>query len=286
MGRDAAGIGAVAMFLVFKVIMPAFRAGRPYRSFGYFGALGKDSGEVMLTLATHPLLFFTTIFSADRIMFLVQLLQPLAIVVPFLSLTILFVFPDLILNLLTENSALRVIPWHYNVTVGAFLFVAAIFGIRRLSGYLERRYGRAPYVVGFGVLLLCLSATQWTSWLNLNDYRQPPQYEALMESLMVVPQNASVLVPQTMLPQVSERWHFSTIQHWLFHRKPTDPPRIFQYQYVIIDRNERQVYWPIVPEEIVRAYATNPDYELVYNKMNVVVFRRKGEDVLVGTPAW
>jgi hypothetical protein len=170
--------------------------------------------------------------------------------------------------------------------VAAFLFVAAIFSIRKVAAWLESRQGKAPYALGIGVLLLCLSVSQWVLWLNPNDYRQPPQYEALQGALATVPANASVLVPQTMLAQVANRWSFSTVQHWLFYRRPTDPQRIFDYQYVIVDRNERPGRWATVPEEVVRAFAASPNHELIYNNTNVVVFRRKGEDILGGKPAW
>jgi uncharacterized membrane protein len=279
-------LGAAAMVAVFQLIMPPLRGGKPYRSFGYFGDLGKNPGEVLETLLTKPGRFFGIVLSADRILFLIQLLQPLAIMLPFFSLAVIFVAPDLLVNLVVENSSPRVIAWHYNLTVAAFLFVAAIFSIQKVAGWLESRQGKAPYAVGIGLLLLCLSASQWVLWLNPNDYRQPPQYEALHEALATVPANASVLVPQTMLAQVANRWNFSTIQHWLFYRRPTDPQRIFDYQYVIVDRNERPGRWATVPEEAVKAFAASPNHELIYNNANVVVFRRKGEDILGGKPTW
>ena len=279
-------LGAAAMVVVFKLIMPPLRAGKPYRSFGYFGALGQSPGEVLETLLSKPGLFFGTLFSPDRILFLIQLLQPLVIILPFLSLAVIFIAPDLLINLLVENAAPRVIQWHYNLTVAAFLFVAVIFSIRKVAGWLETRQGKAPYAVGIGVLLLCLSASQWILWFNPNDYRQPPQYEALRGALATVPENASVLVPQTMLANVANRWNFNTIQHWLFYRRPTDPQRIFDFQYVIIDRNERPGRWAAVPEEALKAFAASPNHELIYDNGNVVVFRRKGEDILGGRPSW
>jgi hypothetical protein len=229
---------------------------------------------------TRPGLFLGTLFSGQNMVYLVQLLQPLAWVLPLLSLPIVFVLPDLGVNLLAENMALRVIRWHYNVTVGAFLFVAAIFSVRKLSHWLTIHYGAARYAAGFGVLLVCLSASQWMLWFDLDEYRRPSQYKSLREALALVPAEASVLVPQTTLAHVANRWNFSTIQHWLYYRKPTDPQRIFEYRYVVIDYNERRASWAVVPEEVVRAYASNPNYELVFNKQNVLVFRRRGEDLL------
>ena len=270
------------MAIVFKVIMPYLRAGKPYRSFGYFGSLGETPLQVLQTLWTEPVRFAATVFTSTNVLYLIELLQPLVWVLPFFSLPVIFVLPDLGTNLLVENMAPKVIPWHYNLTVGAFLFVAVIFSVQKLSAWLAARQGPARYAAGFGVLLVCLSVSHWVLWLNLNDYRQPPQYEALQEALAKVPENASVLVPQTMLAHAANRWHFATIQHWLFYRRPTDPQRIFDYQYVIVNRNERPGRWATVPEEVVRAYTANPNYELIFNKQNVLVFRRRGADLLSG----
>ena len=275
--------GTATMITVFKLIMPSFRAGKPYRSFSYFGALGKSPGEVLQTLVTKPGVFFGTLCSTDRILFIIQLLQPLVIILPFLSLAVIFVAPDLLVNLLVENQAPRVIPWHYNLTVAAFLFISAVFSIRKLADWLETREGKDPYAVGFSLLLLCLSASHWILWLNLNDYRQPPQYAALQEALAMVPESDSVLVPQTMIAHVANRWHFTCLSHVLINERA--PENIFKYKFAILDLNERRPTWN-VPQEVVRAFGANPDYELVFNQQNVLVFRRKGADILVEKPTW
>ena len=236
-------IGAAAMALAFKVVMPHLRGARPYRSFAYFGPLGDTPLEVIKTAVTRPGIFFPTLLSPQNIMFFIQLVQPLAWVLPFLSLPVIFTLPDLSVNLLADNVSLKIIRWHYNLTVTAFLFVAAIFSVKKLSAWLGRRYGEARYAAGFGILLLCLSTSHWFLWFDLNDYTSPPQQEALEEALALVPRDASVLVPQTMLAHVAGRWHLGTVQHWLFNRRPAMPGQIFKYKYVILDGNERRAPW-------------------------------------------
>jgi len=276
-------MGAVTMLAEFKWLMPWLRNGKPYRSFTYFGELGQSPMDVVRTAITRPLMFARVLFSGDRIMYLIQLLEPVGLFLPFVSLAVIFILPDLVLNLLVENAALRVIRWHYNLTVGAFLFVALIFSIRKIVPWLERRYGAARYATGFGILFLCLSTCHWVFWLNLNDYQQPPQYAALQEALAMVPESDSVLAPQTMIAHVANRWHFTCLSHVLINERA--PENIFKYKFVILDLNERRPTWN-VPQEVVRAFGANPDYELVFNQQNVLVFRRKGEDILVGKPAW
>ena len=268
-------IGATALGLLFKVIMPYFRGDRPYRSFAYFGPLGNSPLEVIGSVVTKPGTFFGVLLSAQNIFFFIQLIQPVGWVLPFLSLPVIFVLPDLMVNLLADNTALKVIRWHYNMTVGAFLLVATIFSIGKLSGWLSHRYGSARYAAGLGVLVACLSVSHWFFWFDINEYRRPPQHEALVEALELVPPDASILVPHPMLAYAASRWDALDVQYFLYV-KP-NPEKIFQYQYVILDLNERQ---QPIPQKLVEALASSSAHELIFNRQNVLVFRRRGNDVV------
>ncbi len=274
-------ISATVMALMFKVVMPYFRRGHPYRSFGYFGSLGETPWQVLTSVVTNPALFLSALFSQQNVMYLIQLVQPVGWVLPFLSLPVIFALPDLLVNLLAENVSLKVIRWHYNLTVGSFLFVGAIYSVRKVGNWLSARYGPARYSAGFGVLLLCLSLSSWTLWLDVNDYRRPPQYAALREALSLVPPGVSVLAPQPALVHVANRWQFASLSHVLITER--DPEKLFKYKFVILDANERRPPWN-VPPEVVNAYSTNPNYELIFNQQNVLVFRRRGEDPLPPAP--
>jgi uncharacterized membrane protein len=273
-------VSGIALALFFKVIMPWFRGPLPYRSFSYFGTLGDTPMAVLERLIKNPPLFFATLLTAKNILYFRRLVQPAGWVLPFLSMPVIFALPDLMLNSLVENTALKSVRWHYNVTIGAFLFVAVIFSVKKLSGWLARRYGPGRYALGFSIWLVFMSLANRALWFDPNDYREPPQYNSLRTALALVPPTASVLVPQTMLTAVADRWTFNTIQYWLDKNQPA---RIFQYKYVIIDQNEWRPTWQ-VPAEIIQEYASNPGYELIFNQQNVLVFRRVGEDPLAVPP--
>jgi uncharacterized membrane protein len=274
-------VSGIASGLFFKFIMPHFRGPIPYRSFSYFGALGDTPMAVLGKAVKNPSLLFATLLTPINVLYFRRLVQPAGLVLPFLSMPIIFALPDLMVNLLVDNTALKSVRWHYNLTVGAFLFVAVIFSVKKLSGWLTRRYGPGRYALGFSIWLVFLSFANRTLWFDPNDYREPPQYNSLRTALAQVPPRASVLVPQTMLTAVADRWNFNTIQYWLVTKN--QPAKLFQYKYVIIDQNEWRPMWK-VPVEIIQEYTSNPSYELIFNEQNVVVFRRVGEDTIAGSP--
>ena len=264
-------ISVVSLCLTFKVIMPFFRRGRPYRTFGYFGSLGDTPMQVIENALTKPSVWW----NGPNVVFFVELIQPLAWVLPFLSLPVILALPDLLVNLVVQNDALKVIRWHYNLTVGAFLVIATIFTVKKVSAWLTKRYGEARYTAGLGVLLVVLSVSHWTLWLNLDDYRPAPQRAALIEALELVPRDSSILVPASLLADAASR-RYALDPQYLLYIEP-HPERIFDYQYLILDMNER--LQPI-PPKLVEALASSPAYELLFNKQNVLVFHRRGEEVL------
>jgi uncharacterized membrane protein len=268
-------LSAVTLGLLFKVVMPYFRGGQPYRSFGYFGSLGDTPGQVLANIFAHPGKIVSTLLSAQNLSFLVQLTQPVGWVLPFLSLPVILALPDLVVNLLVENVSLKVIRWHYNMTVGAFLCVAAIYSIRKVSGWLAKRYGEGRYAAGLSVLLVCLCVSHWILWFNLDEYQPAPQREALLQAINLVPKESSVLVPASLLAEAAPRWYALDPQYYLYI-KP-QPEKILDYQYLIFDMNERQ---QPIPPKLVEALAADRSYELLFNSQNVLVFRRAGGEVL------
>ena len=55
---------------------------------------------------------------------------------------------------LSNNGALKVIPWHYNVITGSFLFIGAMYSLRKLADRVRPRCGGQPEVVLAVVLIL------------------------------------------------------------------------------------------------------------------------------------
>ncbi|HUI07376.1 MAG TPA: DUF2079 domain-containing protein [Verrucomicrobiae bacterium] len=263
-------ISVATLGLTFKVIMPYFRGNRPYRTFGYFGSLGHTPMQVIGTVLTTPSVWF----NQTNIFFLLELIQPLVWVLPFLSLPVILALPDLLVNLVVQNDALKVIRWHYNMTVGAFLVVATVYSVKKANNWLTRRYGAARYPAGLGVLLVCMCVSQWFLWINPNEYRPSPYRDALIQALNLVPKDASVLVPSSLLATAASRRHALNPQYLLYIEP--HPQMIFDYKYLVLDMNERD---QPIPPKLVEILASNPSYQLLFNKENVLVFRRNGEEV-------
>lgn len=263
------GFVIVWLFVSFNIIMPIFRGDRPYRPLEYLSSLGNSPAEIMRTLLTDPRRLLSAVITFENFVYLICLLQPLAYITPWYATEVVFVLPYLSLNLVASNIAMKNIAWHYNVTVGMFLIVASIFSVRKWAEIMEKKWGQCRYEVGFAFLFLCLAVTSWPLWLNVLAFRPRPYYAAQMAAMSLVPRESSVVAPETMVAHFSERWRFNTlhgIKRW--------GGELESYEFIILDANDR-INDPLVTVDLIKSLAAHPAYDLIFNKHNVLVFRKK-----------
>ncbi|MGO9609969.1 MAG: DUF2079 domain-containing protein, partial [Verrucomicrobiia bacterium] len=267
---------AYGMF-IFKVVIPHFAGAHGYIVAHYFGDLGSGPGELIKTCLTQPWRVVAQMWDFDRGLYLLKMLQPLLWVAPLLCWEILFALPNLGISLLVNESAFRVIPWHYNPTSGALLCVAAVYGVRRLSVLAQDKWRWLPSQAGIAFSICVHSISRWPLWLNIGDYLSTPHAETSQKVLALVPREASVLSPVTMRAHFADR-PIAVLQLQFDPRHPMDDlwPRekMYDLDYVILDGNERRFPEDMVSSDLVMSYYTNTNYELILNENNVFVFRR------------
>lgn len=268
-------LAAVYGWFVFNVAMPHFTGGKGYYLSSYLGALGNSPGEAIKTCFTRPWVVVGMICSLDRLFYMLQLLQPLLWIAPFFSWEIVLVLPSLGMNLVMNESAFRVIPWHYNPTVGALLCLAAVFGAKKLAQRAEQRWRLPGVEWGLALAIAASSLASWSLWLFPSEYIAHAYFPTLKKVEDLVPPEKSVLAPSTMTAHFANR----ATDALLMHFDPNQPmkdrwPRekMYTLDYVILDANERRFPQEIVTRDLVMSFYTNTNYELILNENNVFVF--------------
>ena len=268
-GMPPVVMAAAWYVLTFTIIMPAFRGDHPYRALGYLSNLGNTPGEIVHSLLLDPRKIIDSLLTPANFWYLLLLLQPLLWISPWVSWEVLFVLPYLSLNLLAQNSSMKNIVAHYNVTVGMFLCIAVLFTIRRCADALTSKLGQARYECGFAILFLCLAIVSWPLWLNISNFRPRPYYAAQVAAMRAVPPDKSVVAPETMVAHFSSRERFHTLQGIV--RWGGD---LASYDYIVLDLNDR-FNDPLATPELANQLATNPQYESILQRENVRVFHRR-----------
>lgn len=273
----SAAIPVGALGLSLGLIRPHFSQGRKYVALQYYPEFGNSLGEFVKTILTRPDKVFAAMFTMPNGMYLLLLLMGVGFFLPFLAPEVVFALPELFLNLISSNSGMRVVVWLYNVYVGAFLVIAAMYAIARVDRLLRPRLGVAKYgpVLAGCVAVLCVS--NWWQWFRPQEYILPPHYTTQQEAFKLVPPDDSLLVgPGQIVGHVAHRAVLISAHMHELEMAKGKTERFFLPNWVLFDMNYRvpQPGW-YVPRELFMAYATNSNYEVIFNRDNVFVLRRR-----------
>ena len=268
-------LGLIWAALLFLVIMPHCGARPKWHVVGYFSYLGNTPKEMLINAVTSPKLILGHVFSSINILYFIQLVQPLVWFLPFCSVAVIPALPDLAGNLLSDNTALKVISWHYNLVTGTFLFAGTLFALKRVSDVLHQRFGGGKPMPALAACLLLFSIAHWFLWFQPAEYMERPYQQSLERAIAAIPQDAPVISSTRTIAHLSKRPVYEAIN--LFKSIREIPEKISLFDYVLLDANERQ-YPPFITQEFFDAFYKSPKCQLIFAESGVFVFRRVGNE--------
>ncbi|QQG44118.1 MAG: DUF2079 domain-containing protein [Candidatus Roizmanbacteria bacterium] len=113
------------------VIIPYFR-GSNHFALSYYNDFGDSPLKVMIGIFNNPSSLTKYIFHIDTFRYLLFMLGPLGFISIFAPLELLISLPEWAINLLSKSWAMRSIVFHYTAVIQPFVFIAAIYGARKL----------------------------------------------------------------------------------------------------------------------------------------------------------
>ncbi|MFQ5915386.1 MAG: DUF2079 domain-containing protein [Nitrospinota bacterium] len=254
-------------FLNLSVFIPAFN---PQGASGYlsrYDYLGEGLGEALLTLVTRPGYALANNLTGKEMMYPVRILAPVALL-PLLTPAGLLTLPYLLINLL-EKDTLQVSFFHYHAELTAFVFIAAVYGAKRVlrwkgtlpafgGTHSPRRVKALAGVLMAGVFLFFGRSDT----LHLRRSWPGEQARDVREALARVPALARVGAQAAIAPHLANR-------KWLYTF-----PEIGSANYVILD--PRLDPWPIkkknFEDEVQKVEAKG--FKLVFQRNGVRLYRR------------
>lgn len=247
-----------------------------YTNVAYLEGYGKTPGEALTNMLTHPGRVLATFTEPDRIRYMFDLLKPVGLILPFGGIAFVMALPNLCLNVISTNSAMRVIPWHYGSILGGMLLMAFItalpFWQRRLSAWFGRReYAR--WLCAGVVMLSCVSAGQW---FHGREYEWDAVRPVRLAAVRSIPNEASVFSPDNMLAHFIHHPKIHTMGGLRFWKR--DFNEVFDYDYIVFDNNFRGYDWQ-VQVQLQQYIHSQKDYRVTFSRDGVWVYQR------VGTPA-
>lgn len=214
--KRAGRIVAIASFayflLVVLVLIPAF-APSGYQYSSRLGQFGRSPTEALKNIVIHPWHTVEVLATRQNLRFIFDVLLPVAFLCLLAPVYLLPALPAFFINMISDFAPQHSIMFQYTAGITPFVFIAAIFGLRRIKKWAEGGF-RPKLVVGavVWVLLLCvlganfyfgpspMSAT-WTT----SAYTSDLHIDAIRKGLSLVPNDARVSAQSYLLAHLSRR---------------------------------------------------------------------------------
>jgi uncharacterized membrane protein len=282
--RDRIGwivfLGGVGTFcLAMFVVIPYFAYwGAPPHVVRY-ATLGSSPAQVALTLIKHPGTALQLLLSnPDKVRYLTHLTAPVAFLALLDIPTLLPVLPVVVLNLLSEWSPTYALDrFHYSAPIVPFIVFAAINGMQRLIGWLNRWRNLSPRfaltALMTATLVIGLGYHVRFGHTPLSAGFALPQAEArhatAYQMFQLIPPNAPLSAQTNLNPHLSQRPVI-----YLFPK--LDDPTTEPAEYVALDRLGN--IFPLTPEEynsMLEGMITSRQYQVIFDRDGYLLLHRR-----------
>lgn len=122
-------------FLIWHAIPNSLGSG--HFALSYFSEYGDSPGKIIKTTILSPQKIIQTIQDENHLRYLRQIFQPLGYVSLISPLFLIFAIPDLLINLLSNNTQLHQIYYQYTAPISPFIFITSILGTQFLMKKLK-----------------------------------------------------------------------------------------------------------------------------------------------------
>jgi len=208
--RKGGAVIAVAsigyLILTLAVLMPAFSDGELLR-FDRYQNLGDTPAEAVITVLTKPGVVAKTIFTADKLNYLLWLLLPVAFLPLASGAALLLLVPGLLENLLTNFASQFSGSYQYDATLIAGLYVCVIYGLKNITARFPVAKIMLWVVVGaavFGFIARSPISPFNFPFQLLQENKVWDDYRRIIDP---IPPGASVAAHTNLVPHLSHRKH-------------------------------------------------------------------------------
>lgn len=246
-----------------------------------YSTLGSSGSEIVKTIFFRPWRLVTTALSTpSHIGAAYGLFLSFGMGIPLLSGAVILALPavgELLFQqttTLVNFMALLCVPT---------LMAAYILGLNRLDGAVQRLWGmqreRAAAYVGIFMFFVALSV--FHTWFNPGLYKPRYNYDAAREALSLIPEDASVRLPEFMFNyalagQEPHGFHQITYQLDLDGRFDIDENYILMDRRIPVRRGDNRYYNGL--EEVSAYLEGSQEFTRVYSRDDLELYVRKGYD--------
>ncbi len=273
LGLGTMALAAAWFYLLLWHLMPSSRSdGTAHFALNYYNHLGNSPGAILRTLFLKPQVWFPTFFTRDHLHYLLFFLVPTGFLALFSPL-VLFALPELFVNLLSNNPLMATYYFQYISGITPCVFIALVFGAKRLKDFLGQRGWSKHAVPILGSYIIATSLLGLWLWSPLPGMRWPdsqvwstylPGEDYLRILEKTIPATAIVSATNNLAAHFSEREKI-----YLF------PLGVGEADYIFIQEGQNFELQPIAQmSQAIRELERDTRYKQVYKNGAVEVFEK------------
>ncbi|MEK7451162.1 MAG: DUF2079 domain-containing protein [Patescibacteria group bacterium] len=257
----------VFYYLVAKAIPSAL--GQQHFALSYYSEFGGSPIEIIKNILLSPQKIVKIIFQNGQIDYLLKLFAPLGFASIFAPFYLIFALPDLFINLLSNNRQLHEIYYQYSATITPFVFISAIFGIKRIIRIF-------PKLSLLAISLFILLATLTSSYF----FGPLPGAKNPNNLMFIKPQNDKLFI-ENFLSRIPRKYSIAATNNLgshLSHRQNifTIPQGLDKADVIVFLLNDPFAQ-PSLKEQkqMVVKMKKDKNYSLVLEKDDFVIFKKR-----------
>jgi uncharacterized membrane protein len=268
-GLGIAVAGGLWSAIAIGVVIPHYNAGAESDFYGRYSEIGGSAGGILKTAFTHPLRIVDVAFSGRDLHYLLQLVAPLAGLCLLSPLVLVAALPELAINLLSSTTTQTSIHFHYTAGLIPTLLIAAVLGAKRLSHW---TFAVATIVV-LAALIGNYRLGPIPGWRHLpggQQFQATAQRVTVHDkiadqALKLIPGDAVVSATNTLGAHLSARRRFLSF------------PFVEDASWIAADETQpgyADRYAAIPTATLLAGLRRNPDWQLVFERDGILVFKR------------
>lgn len=260
---------AVFSYLVLQAI-PKSAAGQHF-ALSYYSEFGNSPLKIAINILSSPQKLISTVFEGNRLEYLSQIFMPLGFISLISPLFLIFIVPDLLIDLLSNNSNLHQIYYQYTATIIPFVFISSIFAVKKFTRWF-------PKISKFYIIIYLLIFTFISSYFfgplpgaknpNIDMITKPQANKKVIENfLSQIPEKYRVAATNNLGSHISRRQTIYTI-----------PAGIDKADVILFLLNDKFAQPSLqAQKEMVNNLKRDRNYVKVFEKDDFVVFKKRGD---------
>jgi uncharacterized membrane protein/pimeloyl-ACP methyl ester carboxylesterase/uncharacterized membrane protein YbhN (UPF0104 family) len=213
-GIVLSAISIIVFYGLIFIAIPKIR-GSEHFALSYYSDFGDSPGGIIKNIIFSPLKTISIFLEPKRLSYLYQLFSSVGFLSIFSLPYLVFAIPDLLINILSNNSQLHQIYYQYTAAITPFVFISAIYGI----AFLKKRFYCLSYNLVFYYLLCTTLASAYfigplpgSAHPNIDMFIKPLENrKAISEFIDKIPAPYSIASTNNLGAHMSHRQRIYTI---------------------------------------------------------------------------